>query len=267
MDWLYEELLSFFLRKGIGILQGFKLKRKIKRTSENIRTSVCQKYESEKYFLHLDGFIHTNKFVYNFIADCLSSNAVWTDCSIKAYCNKRLDNFIEDYPEHSIDRNNISECMEYIIRIIITNLCKIDDPNVVNAVTSIKKHIDISFDCLKSEIDRINEKTDKMADQFENIIFQNMKNDVECIPMVMNIAFTPPELNEKYISYREEYISSVIMKLNSCFWYHIVGSAWSGKTYASLLLRRKCKHSIWLDLSRGNKLNTISLLVCCIVEN
>lgn len=63
MEWLYEELLSFFLEKGINFLKKMQLKRKIKRTSEFIRESVCRKYESEQYFLHLDGYIHTNEFM------------------------------------------------------------------------------------------------------------------------------------------------------------------------------------------------------------
>lgn len=150
MEWLYEELLSFFLGKGIGIIKKIKLKRKIKRTSEKIRASVCRKYESEKYFLHLDGYIHTNKFVNNFLSDCLSSDAIWNDESIRAYCQKRVNSFLKEYPEHSVDEKSIFECLDFIVKTVSIQICEIDDMEVVAAVNSIKKHLDVSLYDLKS---------------------------------------------------------------------------------------------------------------------
>ncbi|SEH74175.1 hypothetical protein SAMN02910265_02418 [Ruminococcus flavefaciens] len=260
MEWLYDELLSIFLEKGIGIFKKFQLKRKIKRTSENIRESVCKKYESEKYFLHLDGYIHTNRFVNNFLSNCLSSDAIWNDESIRAYCQKRLDIFFKEYPEHSVDEKSIYDCLDFIVKTVLHQIFEIEDMEIVTAVNSIKKHLDVSFDDLKSSITAIQEKTDLLEDKFESIVFKDIKHNVEYIPIITNIAFTPPELNDKFICDRNDYISDIIKKLDSCGWYHIVGSVWSGKTYVSLLLKKQCTNSVWLDLSIGKSLNTISIL-------
>lgn len=260
MEWLYEELLSFFLGKGIGIIKKIKLKRKIKRTSEKIRASVCRKYESEKYFLHLDGYIHTNKFVNNFLSDCLSSDAIWNDESIRAYCQKRVNSFLKEYPEHSVDEKSIFECLDFIVKTVSIQICEIDDMEVVAAVNSIKKHLDVSLYDLKSNITAIQEKTDLLEDRFESIVFKDIKHNVEYIPIIINSAFTPPELNDRFICYRNDYISDIIKQLDSCSWYHIVGSVWSGKTYVSLLLKKRCPNSVWLDYSIGKNLNTIGIL-------
>ena len=99
-----------------------------------------------------------------------------------------------------------------------------------------------------------------MEDRFESIVFKSINHSVEYIPIIVNNAFTPPELNDRYICYRDDYISDIIKQLESCGWYHIVGSAWSGKTYVSLLLKKQYENSVWLDLSIGTNFNIISIL-------
>lgn len=168
-----------------GMIKKYKLEKFIDKLEEVTRTEYISKYENEKYFNLLDGFLEGNKFYERLVYSIFSKTS---NESIKRQCEIIANKFIEEYPQFEPYNCRIKDVMVQLGDGIYNSFLTSDILDVNNAL----------YICMQ----------DKMSMMFEEL--SDIKKDIKQIlkNQQEHYTFNSEKTKEKVInkdSYKELY--------------------------------------------------------------
>lgn len=266
MDWLLSEICSGLLAHICSsvkkLILKIKIKNKLKNVANETKREILSEFQNEIYFNELDNFLYNNKIISNYIQNC-NSTGVHDYKNIEVFIDEGIENFIVQYPKFFSYKSSIKGMLQKIFILIFNQINEIDDQEL-NKITNILKE---QVSCLENSLSRIEIKTDQISQKNDEVqkIIANIEKEilkenslsVQIVSSIITTPFSVPDIDLKSVCKRQKLVENIVEQLTTNDWIHLIGSAWSGKTYSAMLVRQALNSSLWMDFSLGNEINII----------